>query len=51
VTFHNQVRDRNGAFLSAKDRGPWTNLGFTYSGLEALGYDPYTLKYLPEDFR
>lgn len=56
VAFHNQVRDPQGGVIkrNAKDGasvGPWYNVGFTYAGLEALGYDPFTLKYVPEEFR
>ena len=49
ITYHSDVRTRNGSPCDAGN-GPWVNIGFTSAGLEALGYDPFSMKYLPEEF-
>lgn len=50
VTYHADVRDTDGDSRESGD-GPWVNVGFTHEGLQALGFDPFTLKYLPDEFQ
>ena len=49
VSYHSDVRDRDTSPCDA-GHGPWVNFGFTSAGLVALGYDPFTMKYLPDEF-
>jgi Dyp-type peroxidase family len=55
TAFHDQVRDSKGRVIERNQDGdpnvgPWYNVGFTHAGLEALGYDPFILKYTAEEF-
>lgn len=43
------VRDDRGRSVE-DEKGPWYNVGFTAKGLEVLGFDPFTVKYLPSEF-
>jgi Dyp-type peroxidase family len=50
VTYHDAVRDSAGAPIDRHDAGPWWNVGVTFTGMQALGYDPFTLEYMPDAF-
>jgi Dyp-type peroxidase family len=49
VSYHGDVRDAQGRSIE-QGNGPWWNVGVTFTGMQALGYDPFTLKYMPEAF-
>jgi Dyp-type peroxidase family len=50
VTYHDAVRDAQGR-STEQGKGPWFNVGLTAAGLAALGFDPFTRKYLPAAFQ
>ncbi len=50
VTWHSDVRDPAGQPVATRGR-LHLNVGFTWSGLEALGFDPFVTTALPRDFR